>query len=96
MVKERLLDGPINGLVSDAAHGWWKERTSLLVVSSTYCPDLLCWVPGVLSYTNGASAQQFKYHFLGVIQSIAREAESQNHPVTDELFSGVRIYQTSS
>ena len=92
MVKERLLDGPINGLVSDAAHGWWKERTSLLVVSSTYCPDLLCWVPGVLSYTNGASAEHFKYHFLGVIQSIAQEAELKNHPVTDELFAGVRIY----
>ena len=46
LVKERLLEGPINGLVSNAAHGWWKERTSLLVVSSTYCPDLL-------SYTNG-------------------------------------------
>ena len=25
LVKERLLEGPINGLVSDAAHGWWKE-----------------------------------------------------------------------
>ena len=89
LVKERLLEGPINGLVSDAAHGWWKERTSLLVVSSTYCPDLLCWVPGVLSYTNGASAEHFKYHFLGVIQSIAREAELKKHPITDGLFAGV-------
>ena len=89
LVKERLLEGPINGLVSDAAHGWWKERTSLLVVSSTYCPDLLCWVPGVLSYTNGASAEHFKYHFLGVIQSIAREAELKKHPIMDGLFAGV-------
>jgi hypothetical protein len=92
LVKERLLEGPINGLVSDAAHGWWKERTSLLVVSSTYCPDLLCWVPGVLSYTNGASAEHFKYHFLGVIQSIAREAELKKHPITDGLFAGVIFY----
>jgi hypothetical protein len=89
LVKERLLEGPINGLVSDAAHGWWKERTSLLVVSSTYCPDLLCWVPGVLSYTNGASAEHFKYHFLAVIQSIAHEAELKKHPITDGLFAGV-------
>ena len=92
LVKERLLDGPINGLVSDAAHGWWKECTSLLVVSSTYCPDLLCWVPGVLSYTNGASSEHFKYHFLGVIQSIAREAELKKHPITDTLFAGVNFY----
>ena len=92
MVKERLLEGPINGLVSDAAHGWWKERSSLLVVSSIYCPDLLCWVPGVLSYANGASAEHFKYHFLGVIQSIAQEAELKKHPITDQLFAGVRFY----
>jgi len=89
MVKEQLLKGPINGLVSDAAHGWWKECTSLLLVSSVYCPDLLCWVPGVLSYTNGASAQHFKYHFLGVIQSIAHKVELKKHPITDELFAGV-------
>jgi hypothetical protein len=25
LVKDALLDGPINGLVSDAAHGWWQE-----------------------------------------------------------------------
>lgn len=90
MVKERLLDGPINGLVNDAAHGWWKERNSLLMVTSTYCPDLLCWVPGVLSYTNGASTEHFKYHFIGVLQSISHEAESKKFPVTDALFAGVR------
>ncbi|KAF5379487.1 hypothetical protein D9615_006638 [Tricholomella constricta] len=28
MVKDEVLDGPVNGMVSDAAHGWWKERTS--------------------------------------------------------------------
>ena len=38
---------------------------------------------------NGASAEHFKYHFLGVIQSIAREAESKKHPITDGLFAGV-------
>ena len=90
MVKERLLDGPTNGLVNDAAHGWWKERNSLLMVTSSYCPDLFCWVPGVLSYTNGASSEHFKYHFLGVFQSIAHEAELRKFPVIDQLFAGVR------
>ncbi|KAF8886613.1 hypothetical protein CPB84DRAFT_1654903, partial [Gymnopilus junonius] len=47
LVKESCLEGPVNRMVNDAAHGWWKERNSLLMVSSTYCPDLLCWVPGV-------------------------------------------------
>ena len=29
LVKERLLEGPINGLVSDAAHGWWLQMDYL-------------------------------------------------------------------
>ena len=90
MVKEHLLDGPINRLVNDAAHGWWKERNSLLMVTSFYCPNLFCWVPGILSYTNGASGEHFKYHFLGVFQSIAHEAELRKFPVIDQLFAGVR------
>ena len=60
------------------------------MVSSTYCPDLFCWVPGVLSYTNGASAEHFKDHFLGVFQSMAHEADSRKFPITDQLFAGVR------
>ncbi|KAF8069339.1 hypothetical protein FPV67DRAFT_1625517 [Lyophyllum atratum] len=89
LVKEKLLEGPINGTVNDAAHGWWKERNSLLMITSTYCPNLFCWVPGVMSYTNGASAEHFKYHFDAVLQSIAHEAEAQKIMVTDRLFAGV-------
>lgn len=89
LVKNSRMDGSVNGTVNDAAHGWWKERTSLLMVSSTYCPDLFCWVPGVLSYTNGASAAHFEHHFLAVFQSIAHEAESRNIDVVDEIFAGV-------
>ncbi|KAF5374009.1 hypothetical protein D9615_009903 [Tricholomella constricta] len=92
MVKDEVLDGPVNGMVSDAAHGWWKERTSLLMVSSTYCPDLFCWVPGVLSFTNGASGEHFMYHFLAVFQAIAHEAEKRHLEVEDRLFAGVRDY----
>ena len=83
------MDGSVNGTVNDAAHGWWKEHTSLLIVSSTYCPDLFCWVPGVLSYTNGASAAHFEHRFLAIFQSIAHEAESHNIDVVDEIFAGV-------
>ncbi|KAF9552882.1 hypothetical protein CPC08DRAFT_767975 [Agrocybe pediades] len=89
LVKDKKLDGPINGMVSDAAHGWWKERTSLLIVSSTYCPVLRAWAPGVLSYSNGASGEHFQYHFLAVLEGIAEEAESRDIPVTDTLFAGV-------
>lgn len=89
LVKDGSIDGPVNGTVNDAAHGWWKERTSLLMITSAYSPDLLCWVPGLFSYTNGASAQHFKYHFVGLFQSIAAEAEGRKILVEDHLFSGV-------
>ncbi|KAF9455214.1 hypothetical protein BDZ94DRAFT_1130311, partial [Collybia nuda] len=86
LVKDTILSGPVNGMVNDAAHGWWIERTYLLMVSSTYCPVLHCWVPGVLSFTNGASAEHFKFHFLAVFQSISLEAESRSIDLTDNHF----------
>ncbi|KAF8075742.1 hypothetical protein FPV67DRAFT_1648897 [Lyophyllum atratum] len=89
LLKDELLDGPINGIVNDAAHGWWRERNYLLMVSSIYCPVLHCWVPGLLSFTNGASADHFKYHFLAVFRSIAEEAAARHVDVTDEFFAGV-------
>jgi hypothetical protein len=46
------------------------------MITSAYSADLLCWVPGLFSYTNGASAQHFKYHFVGLFQSIAAEANN--------------------
>lgn len=93
LVKDGSIDGPVNGTVNDAAHGWWKQRTSLLMITSAYSPDLLCWVPGLFSYTNGASAQHFKYHFVGLFQSIAAEAEGRKILVKDHLFSGVSNVQ---
>ncbi|KIJ93842.1 hypothetical protein K443DRAFT_111442, partial [Laccaria amethystina LaAM-08-1] len=89
LVKDYILDGPLNGMVSDAAHGFWKDRKALLMVSSTYSPVLHCWVPGVVSYTNGASTNHFAAHFLAVLQSITHEAEGQNISVTDDLFKNI-------
>ena len=89
LLKEYTLEGPINGMVNDAAHGWWREQNSLLMVTSTYCLELCCWVPGVLSFTNGASAEHFTYHFLAVFQGIAEEADLRKLEVRDELFAGV-------
>lgn len=92
LVKNTRLEGPVNGIVSDAAHGWWLQTTSLLIVSSCYSPELLCWVPGLFSYTNGASAEHYKYHFLALFQSMAHEADGRQILITDEMFSGVRSF----
>ena len=90
LVREEKLDLPINGFVNDAAHGWWKERNYLLMITSVYSPELACWIPGVMSFTNGASADHFKWHFLALFESIAEEARWREMTINDELFAGVK------
>jgi hypothetical protein len=89
LVREEKLDLPINGFVNDAAHGWWKERNYLLMITSVYSPELACWIPGLMSFTNGASADHFKWHFLALFESIAEEAGWREMAINDELFAGV-------
>jgi len=91
LVHEYIDDDAVNGLVNDAAHGWWKEGNSLLMISSVYSSDLNCWVPGILSYTNGATANHFSHHFRALFEGIAVEAERRGIEVEDKLFAGVSI-----
>ena len=92
LVREERLDLPINGFVNDAAHGWWKEQNHLLMITSVYSPELACWIPGLMSFTNGASAEHFKWHFLALFESIAEEARCREMTICDELFAGVGYY----
>jgi hypothetical protein len=89
LVKNGILEGPVNGLISDAAHGFWLNRNSILIVTSSHSPQLFCWVPTIFTYSNGSSAEHYKLHFLALFQSIAHEAEREHVSVTDELFAGV-------
>ncbi|KAJ6473065.1 hypothetical protein C8R45DRAFT_1163444 [Mycena sanguinolenta] len=88
---ELIMTGPVNGLVSDAAHGWWLVRTSLLIITSVYCPELFCWVPGIFSYTNGATAAHYECHFYALLESIAHQADLRGIEVTDKLFAGTSV-----
>ena len=92
LLNDYILNKPVNGVVNDATHSWWRERNYLLMTMLAYCPELSCWVPGVLSFMNGASADHFTYHFLAIFQGIAREADSRKLEVNDELFAGVRCH----
>ncbi|KAI0689657.1 hypothetical protein BC835DRAFT_1308245 [Cytidiella melzeri] len=52
LIKDTLVinpSDPVEGIVSDAAHGFWQERNHLLIVSSVYSPLLHCWVPGIIA-----------------------------------------------
>jgi len=61
------------------------------MITSVYSPELACWIPGLMSFTNGASADHFKWHFLALFESIAEEAESQIMIIKDDLFAGVLL-----
>jgi hypothetical protein len=89
LVRNGVLDGPVNGLVSDAAHGYWLDRNALLIITSCHSPFLFCWVPAIFTYSNGSSAEHYKLHFLALFQSIAHEAEREGINITDEMFAGV-------
>jgi len=89
LVQDKKVDSSVNGLVNDVAHGWWKEKNSLLMITSVYLPELSCWIPGLMLYTNGASSTHFKWHFLALFEGMAAEAAARAMVVDDELFAGV-------
>lgn len=96
LIKDKPLQGDdenVNGIVSDAAHGFWRDRNTLLIVSSTFSPRLRCWVPGMFSYSNGASTEHYRLHFLALFQSMAREARRREIIVDDSLFANVSIFR---
>lgn len=94
LVKEMVVTSePVNGVVSDTAHGFWRQWNCLLVVSSAYSRTLNCWIPGVLSYTNGATAKHYQHHFFALFKSIAQERARQGWDASgDEHFGTVRPY----
>lgn len=94
LVKETRVtsDDPVNGIVSDAAHGFWLQRNCLLVISSGYSHSLHCWIPGILSYTNGATQEHYHLHFLALFKSIASELQRRGLDTSsDKHFGNVRI-----
>ncbi|KAJ7711631.1 hypothetical protein B0H16DRAFT_1816471 [Mycena metata] len=80
----------VDGVVSDAAHGYWRERNSLLIVSSTYEPThLKCWVPVLISYSNGGTAEHYRIHFFELFCSIAEEYDARKMELNDDCFANV-------
>jgi hypothetical protein len=92
LVKSTIDLEAVNGLVSDAAHGVWRERNSLLIVSSTFDPHhLKCWVPGIMSYANGGTAEHYRIHYFHLFNGMARICTDQDIEVTDALFANVTL-----
>ncbi|KAJ7078164.1 hypothetical protein B0H15DRAFT_1001560, partial [Mycena belliarum] len=96
LVKATIGDEAINGIVSDAAHGVWKVKNDLLVVSSTFEPEALkCWVPGLMSWTNGGTAEHYRIHFYHLFRGIGEECAERNLEVSDDLFANVLDFSTA-
>ncbi|KAJ3861183.1 hypothetical protein EV359DRAFT_66693 [Lentinula novae-zelandiae] len=75
---------PVNGIVSDAAYGFWRERNSLLITSSIYEAELHCWIPVLFSYSDGASSEHYMHHFLPkAVQSSSEHFPAVKAPRAD-------------
>ncbi|KAJ7771904.1 hypothetical protein B0H14DRAFT_2402183, partial [Mycena olivaceomarginata] len=80
----------VNGIVSDAAHGFWADRNSILIISSTYEPVYLqCWVPGLISYSNGGTAEHYRIHFFQLFLSMAEESRQRAIELIDDMLANV-------
>ena len=89
LIKEQIIEEAVNGIVSDAAHGYWQDKTNLLIISSSYSTTLQCWVPGMMTYSNGASEDHYQLHFRALFETMAEEAVRQGLPIKDDLFKNV-------
>lgn len=84
-----LVKNHSNGIISDAAHGFWAERNDLLIISSVFSDALQCWVPGVMTWSNGGTETHYRHHFRALFETMAGEYERQNIILTDDLFANV-------
>ncbi|KAH6876457.1 hypothetical protein BKA70DRAFT_1240161 [Coprinopsis sp. MPI-PUGE-AT-0042] len=82
-------DGAINGILTDAAHGWWKDRTNLLIVTSLFCTRLCHWVPTLFSYSNGATSKHYEVHFLALMESTAEICKEKGIELKPTFFASV-------
>ncbi|KAJ7067608.1 hypothetical protein C8F01DRAFT_1342824 [Mycena amicta] len=89
-VRDLVDDEALNGIVTDAAHKFFKGPNSILIASSVFEHKFLrCYVPVVLSFSDGGTALHYSFHFRRLFQGIAEQCEAEGIPVTDELFANV-------
>lgn len=91
LVNDQLNDQAVNGIVTDAAHGYWNDPKALLLISSVYSFALNCWVPALISYANGASEGHYHLHFLALFLSIHEECQRREIEVDDSHFANVSL-----
>ncbi len=89
---ESTLTVSTKGHVTDAAHGFWHDSRSILIVSSVYVNSIHCWSPVLFTYSNGQSTDHYYRHFRVLIQSIAEDADRCRLPINVAYFAGVSCF----
>lgn len=84
-----VLDGPVNGHVCDAAHGFWIDKTDLLIITSAYCSTLHRWLPILFTYSDGATVAHYAYHFAEYFKGMVAAANEANVELTDQMLINV-------
>lgn len=59
LLKDRIDSDAVNGIISEAAHGYFLDPTTLLIISSVFGIELYRWIPGIMTYSNGASEEHY-------------------------------------
>jgi hypothetical protein len=88
-------NSPTSGIVTDAAHKFWKERNALLITSSAYSEFMESWVPIACSYSNGASAGHYEVHFQTLFAGIEAEKKKSGMMVVDDDLKQVFTFTAS-
>ncbi|KAF7288965.1 hypothetical protein MIND_01413100 [Mycena indigotica] len=80
----------VNGIVTDACHDFFTERTHLLFLSSTFEAQFLkCWIPILICFSNGASAEHYRLFFAFLFAAIVARCKEKGIKFTDEFLANV-------
>ncbi|EIW82543.1 hypothetical protein CONPUDRAFT_72746 [Coniophora puteana RWD-64-598 SS2] len=77
------------GIVSDASYSYWGDRDSILITSSVYCKKLSEWIPALVSYANGATAEHYRIHFLALFHTLSIGLRETGVQIQDHLMANV-------
>ncbi|KXN93409.1 hypothetical protein AN958_00328 [Leucoagaricus sp. SymC.cos] len=78
-VHEEYPEAPLNGMVSDGAHKFFRDQEFILMGSSVFDKTLGRWCPVLFSWMCGAAASQYRLHFLCLFKGIRERLLELDH-----------------
>jgi hypothetical protein len=78
-----------NALITDAAHGFWSGKNTLLITTSCYSKTLLSWSPVLVAYSNGQTTKHYQRFFSVLIHSVVEDGERRGFSIDDMMHWGL-------